>query len=170
MDRIEQLANQYSRSELIQALQLQVQRDQTPVTYQIPEHPEISTGEMGLEMRTFGLLCRAGLGGLSDILQVSAQELLSIRGFGKHCLADVEGAIGKLGYSLYPTDRRPLAWDLIQWVDRKFSKEELGRILRWDWQDIIVYRTVFKNACRLLVELRNSKDPEKDLLAGGFHP
>jgi hypothetical protein len=85
-------------------------------------------------------------------------------------LADVEWAIGQLGYSLHPTDRRQLASDLIQWMDRKFPKEELTRISWWSWRDTYVYWTVFRDACRLLVELHNSTDPEKDLLVAGFRP
>jgi DNA-directed RNA polymerase subunit alpha len=63
------------------------------------ERLELSTAEIGLQVRTTNCLEEKGIFTVRDLLQSSPDTLLSIANFGEKTLEEVYLALEKIGYS-----------------------------------------------------------------------
>jgi hypothetical protein len=51
--------------------------------------------ELGLSVRTMNCLRRKGIRTKNQLMSMSDEELMNVRGFGKHCLAEVREKLGE---------------------------------------------------------------------------
>lgn len=58
---------------------------------------------LNLEVRTFNFLTRAGITTVSEVINRSEEQLLSIPNFGDGSLRDLKNALSRHGYSLKPS-------------------------------------------------------------------
>jgi DNA-directed RNA polymerase subunit alpha len=71
----------------------------------LQENLELSTAEIGLQVRTTNCLEEKGIFTVRQLLQASPETLLSIANFGEKTLEEVYQALEKVGY--YRTWRKP---------------------------------------------------------------
>lgn len=74
-------------------------------TRRLQENLELSTAEIGLQVRTTNCLEEKGIFTVRQLLQASPETLLSIANFGEKTLEEVYQALEKVGY--YRTWRKP---------------------------------------------------------------
>lgn len=73
---------------------------------------EMSTAELGLNVRTINSLEQRGILTVRDLLRSTRQDLLSISNFGEKTLEEVYLALEQIGF--YRTSRRPPSEDFRQ--------------------------------------------------------
>lgn len=71
---------------------------------------EMSTAELGLNVRTTNCLEERGIFTVRDLLRSTRQDLLSISNFGEKTLEEVYKALEEVGF--YRTSRRPAIEEL----------------------------------------------------------
>jgi DNA-directed RNA polymerase subunit alpha len=71
----------------------------------LQENLDLSTAEIGLQVRTTNCLEEKGIFTVRQLLQASPETLLSIANFGEKTLEEVYQALEKVGY--YRTWRKP---------------------------------------------------------------
>jgi DNA-directed RNA polymerase subunit alpha len=71
----------------------------------LQENLDLSTAEIGLQVRTTNCLEEKGIFTVRQLLQASPETLLSLANFGEKTLEEVYQALEKVGY--YRTWRKP---------------------------------------------------------------
>ncbi len=155
---IAELAQRHTVEVLAEAIKLRVKLlagdRESQLSKSTPEDLPLEC--LDFSQRAYNCLRRSRITKLSELRTCSREELLSIRGFGKRCLGEVEDGLIKLGCELSGEDRLAMARKLQQFLSDMFSPENLKWTTGYDHRTGIFrdtpYRLVYDEAVKILKE------------------